>query len=91
MIGAMSTQKPAQSYQYHITLTRDPETGQTVAHVPALGIADYGIDTQEALTSLQEMLAFHVECLASEGRAIPREEHQGDGLYMRVRLPVGAS
>ena len=78
-------------YQFKVVLSRDPETRQTVAHVPALDIADYGIDSEEALSRLQDMLVFHLECLVSEGKAVPREEGQEEGLYLQVRLPVGAS
>ncbi len=63
-------------YQFKVVLSHDSQTGQTVAPVPALDIADYGIDTEEALSSLQDMLVFHLECLVSEGKAIPREEHK---------------
>ncbi len=78
-------------YQFRVTLSRDPETQQTVAQVPALDIADYGIDTQEALHCLQEMLVFHLESLVSEGKPVPGDEGQEEGFYLRVRLPVGAS
>ena len=77
-------------YQFKIVLSHDSQTGQTVAQVPALDIADYGIDTEEALSSLQDMLVFHMECLVSEGKPVPREEGQEEGLYLQVRLPVGA-
>ena len=78
-------------HQYRVTFKRDPETGQTVAQVPALNIADHGIDTEEALDRLRDMLVFHLECLASEGKPIPRDDGEQEGVYLRVRLPVGAS
>ena len=59
------------SYEFYVTLARDPGTKQTVASVPALGIADYGIDSEEALLRLREMLAFYLECLLAEDKAIP--------------------
>ena len=77
--------------QVKVILIKDPETGQVVAEVPSLGIADYGVDSQEALDNLQEMLVFHLECLQAEGKQIPSEESEGEGLYLRVRLPVSAS
>ncbi len=67
----MQTQDP---YQFKVVLSHDSETKQTVAQVPALDIADYGIDTEKALSSLQDMLTFHLECLVAEGKAVPREE-----------------
>ena len=63
-------------YQFKIVLSHNSQTGQTVAQVPTLDIADYGIDTEKALSSLQDMLVFHLECLVSEGKAIPREERK---------------
>ncbi len=78
-------------YQVRVILTKDSETGQIVAEVPSLSIADYGIDSQEALNRLQDMLMFHLECLQAEGKPIPPAETEGEGLYLRVRLPVGAA
>ena len=78
-------------YQFRVILTHDSQTGQTVAQVPALDIADYGVDTSESLSHLQEMLAFHLECLAVEGKPIPQEESQDEGLYLQVRVPIGAA
>ena len=78
-------------YQFQVILGRDPDTGQVTAEVPALDIADYGIDSQETLDRLQEMLAFHLECLLSECKPIPRDDGEQEGFYLRVRLPIGAS
>ncbi len=78
-------------YRYRVILSHDAETGQCVAEVPALDIADYGADSAEALSSVQEMIAFHLECLALEGDEIPREQSREDGLYVQVRLAVGAT
>ena len=78
-------------YQFKVVLSHDSQTRQTVAQVPALDIADYGINSEEALSSLQDMLVFHLECLVSEGKPVPREEGQEEGLFLQVRLPVGAS
>ena len=78
-------------YQFQVILNRDPETGQTVAHLPALDITDHGVDTEEALDRLKDMLVFHLDCLASEGKPIPHDDGEQEGFYLRVRLPVGAS
>ena len=78
-------------HQFQVIVQRDHKTGQVVAEVPALDIADFGIDSQEALDRLREMLTFHLECLVSEGKPVPLEEPQAEGLYLRVRLPVGAT
>ena len=60
-------------YRYRIILSHDPETGQAIAEVPTLDIADYGADSGEALSIVQEMISFHLECLALDGEEIPRE------------------
>lgn len=73
-------------YQYQVKLIRDRETGQVVAKIPALDIADYGADSQAAIQRLRKMAAFHLECLEQEGEPIPEDKHTGEGLYLRVRL-----
>ena len=78
-------------YRYRVVLSYDDETGQTIAEVPALDIADYGADSAEALRSVQEMILFHLECLILDGEEIPREESQEEGLYVQVRVPVVAA
>ena len=82
--------KPA-FYEYRVTVERDAETRQIVAQVPALDIGDYGADSEEAIRRLQEMAAFHLESLTAEGRDIPEEVSDGEGLYLRVRLPAHAA
>ena len=78
-------------YRYRVVLSYDAETRQTIACIPALDIGDYGADSAEALSNIQNMLAFHLECLALEGKEIPVEESREEGLYLQVRVPVGAS
>jgi len=80
-----------QFLQFRVKLIEDAETGQVVAEAPTLGIADYGVDGPEALNNLQEMIVFHLECLQAEGQPIPQEDTDEEGIYLRVRLPVGAS
>ena len=77
--------------QYRVRLIRDMETGQVVAEVPTLGIADYGLDSQQALARLQWMVVFHLECLLAEGEPIPREKRSGKGLYLHVPYPLNAA
>lgn len=69
----MTVQKKAKriSHQFLVKLYKDTETRQIVAEVPALSIADYGVDSSEALVRLQEMVHFHLECLVEEGKPIP--------------------
>ena len=59
-------------YRYRVVLSYDSDTGQTIAEVPALSIADCGTDASEALNNVQEMIAFHLECLMLEGKPAPR-------------------
>ena len=73
-------------YRYRVVLSHDPETGQTIAEVPSLNLADQGKDGQEALKNIQHMLSFHLECLALEGEKIPREQSWEEGLYLQVRV-----
>lgn len=73
--------------QYRVRVTKDPETGSVVAEVPALGIADQGVDVPEALANIKAMVAFHVECLQEEGESIPLDEEGEEGSYLHVMLP----
>jgi len=61
---------------YHVAITRDEQTGQVVATIPALGIADYGPDLSGALTSLDEMLKFIWSVFARKVRAFPKSAAQ---------------
>ena len=76
---------------YRVKLSRDDATGLAVAEVPALGIADDGADSSEALANIQEMAAFHLQCLAEEGEPIPLETHKGEGVYLHVKHPLRAA
>ena len=87
----MSDMQTQDLYRYRVVLSYDDETGQTIAEVPTLDIVDYGADSAEALTSVQEMIVFHLECLLLEGAEIPREESWEEGLYLQVRAPVVAA
>lgn len=72
---------------YQVAFTRHPETATVVAEIPALQIADFGIDLPEALDRLQAMAIFHLDCLAQEGKPIPTEEREEAGFCLRVKLP----
>lgn len=65
--------QPQDVYRFRVVLSYDSETGQTIAEVPALDVVDYGDDASGALSSIQDMIAFHLECLMLEGEEIPRE------------------
>ena len=78
-------------YQFQVKLIRDKETDQVVAKVPALGIADYGANSQAAIQRLKRMVLLHLESLENEGKPVPRETQNGEGLYLRVKVPVVAA
>ncbi|MBM3943425.1 MAG: hypothetical protein FJ316_10995 [SAR202 cluster bacterium] len=78
-------------FEYRVRLLKDKETGQVVAEIPTLGIADYGLDSQQALHRLQRMVVFHLECLLAEGQPIPREKRSHRGLYLKVPYPLNAA
>jgi len=78
-------------YQFQVKLIRDKETGQVVAKIPALGIADYGTDSQTAIQRLKRMAIFHLESLEVEGKPVPREKNSGEGLYLRIKVPLVAA
>jgi predicted RNase H-like HicB family nuclease len=77
--------------EFRVSVSRDEETGQVVGEIPALGIADYGKDLPEALTHLEAMLRFHLECLGKEGKPIPKERDVSEGFYLRVKPPAHAA
>jgi len=83
--------KTQQYLEYKVKLSRDKETGLVVAEVPALGIADDGVDKGQALANIRHMVAFHLDCLLEEGAAIPEEKHKGEGIYVRVKRPARAA
>ena len=75
--------------QYKVCFTWDEETSQMVADIPTLDIGDCGPDTNTALNYSREMAAFHIECLLDEGEQLP-ESDEGEGVYIRVPIPVRA-
>jgi predicted RNase H-like HicB family nuclease len=77
--------------QYRVIVTKDSETGSVVADVPALRIADYGLDVPEALANIKAMVAFHLECLQEEGKPVPPSEDGEEGFYVHVKLPAHAA
>lgn len=78
-------------YQFQVKLNRDKETGQVVAKIPCLGIADYGTNSQLAIQRLQRMVIFHLESLEIEGKPIPQETQPTEGLFLRVKVPEFAA
>jgi hypothetical protein len=78
-------------YQFQVKLIRDKETGQVVVKIPALGIADYGANSQVAIQRLRRMAIFHLESLEQEGKPVPQEREGGEGLYLRVKVLVVAA
>ena len=77
--------------QYRVAVSKDPEIGSVVAEIPMLQIVDFGADVPEALDRIQAKLTFHLECLLEEGKPIPSEGEDQEGLYLRVKLPAHAA
>ena len=78
--------------QYQVAFTRDPETASVVAEIPALQIADFGVDVPEALDRLQSMATFHLDCLIQEGKPVPTEEREEVGsTFASSFTPRGAA
>ena len=68
----MSEMQTQDLYRYRVVLSYDDESGDAIAVIPSLNLADQGKDSHEALKNIQDMLSFHLECLALEGAEIPR-------------------
>ena len=62
-----------------------------VAEIPALQIADFGIDVPEALDRSQSMANFHLDCLIQESKPVLTEEREEAGFYLRANLPPHAA
>ena len=80
-----------QFVEYAVQISYDKETDQVVAEVPTLDIADYGPTVEEAMGSLREMVAFHLECLLEEGSAIPPSDASNEGYFIRTTVPSRAA
>ena len=91
MARKVTTMDVPTTLHYHVVLARDLDTARVVAEIPALQIADFGADVLEALERLQAMATFHLDCLVQEGKAIPTEEREEAGFYLRVKLPPHAA
>lgn len=76
--------------EYRVCLSRDEDTGLVVADIPVLGIADDGPDAPAALDSVREMALFHIEGLIEDGKEVPLEARQEEGIFIRIRLPARA-
>ena len=60
--------------RYTVLLTPEPEEGGFSVSIPALpGCFTRGDTYDEALANARSAIAFHLECLAAEGEAIPEE------------------
>jgi predicted RNase H-like HicB family nuclease len=62
-------------HRYSVLLTTEPEEGGYSVTVPTLpGLVTQGETLDEALANAREAIAFHLECLESEGQEIPTED-----------------
>ncbi len=57
------------------------------AYCPTLGLADGGDTVEESLTNIRSLIAFHLECLAQEGREIPAPDTPEDFVTI-TKIPV---
>lgn len=79
--------------EYRTVITPDTRTGSGercfTASVPALGIATDGDSVEEAFQNVQEMIAFHLECLHKEKQPLPVEQPTTDFITTaRVAVPA---
>lgn len=79
--------------EYRVVIAPDVRTGSGercfTAFVPVLGIATDGDSVEEALQNIQEMIAFHLECLRKERQSLPMEQPMNDFITTaRVAVPV---
>lgn len=86
-------QRRQRYFEYRIVITPDTRTGSGergfTALVPALGIATDGDSVEEALRHIQEMIAFHLECLRKEKQPLPVEQPTADFITTaRVAMPA---
>ena len=86
-------QKDKKYIDYRIVITPDVRTGSGercfTAFVPVLGIATDGDSVEEALQNIQEMIAFHLECLRKEKQPLPVEQPTADFITTaRVAVPA---
>ncbi|PKL72433.1 hypothetical protein CVV26_01540 [Candidatus Kuenenbacteria bacterium HGW-Kuenenbacteria-1] len=52
---------------------------------PVLGLADNGDTTEEAISNMEKLIKFHLECLAEEGELIPIERPE-KGLMRTIQV-----
>lgn len=86
-------QRQQKYLDYRIVITPDTRTGSGqhcfTAFVPTLGIATDGDSVEEALRNVQEMIAFHLECLRREKQPLPVEQPMTDFITTaRVAVPA---
>lgn len=55
------------------------------AYCPSLGVADYGNTVEEVLKSIKDGIKLAIECLAEEGKEIPRDNIE-DQLIATVHI-----
>lgn len=80
-----------QYVEYAVVVSVDKATNQVVVQVPTLDLADYGPTVEEAMASLREMIAFHLEGLLEEGQPIPAGDPEVEGYFIRSSLPIRAA
>ena len=75
---------------YRVILKPDKSLGSNkpcyVAYCPTLGVADDGNSPEQALSNIQETIAFHIECLQKEHKEIPVDK-PNEELVTNMQVP----
>jgi len=72
-------------YEYEVRYSFDAETGQIIAEIPELSLADSGHTFDEAEKNIMDALKTYLEYLIESGSAIP-EPSQKEGTLLKVAV-----
>jgi len=76
---------------YLIVVEPDKRTGTKKScfsvYCPILGLADSGDTIEEAISNMEKLIQFHLECLLKEGESIPMEKPE-KGIIGTVQISL---
>ena len=76
---------------YLIVIEPDVRTGTNrpcfSVFCPVLGLADSGDTIEEAISNMEKLIKFHLDCLTQESEVIPIERSE-KGLISAIQVPV---
>ncbi len=78
---------------YRIFVERETyDSGEVVyvAHVPTLGISDYGSTIEKALENTEKLIRFHLECLIDEEGSIPAPDDPKNILIANQEIEIAS-